>query len=67
MNNAFESTLHDAMRLKKVMIKKNMSKARAKCPAPNCGGMLHGFTYKGRGGLCIRMYCDGPCARSMIE
>lgn len=62
-----KSTLQDAMKLKKVMIKKGLTRARAECPQTGCGGMLNGVLYKGRGGTCIRMYCDGACKRSMME
>jgi uncharacterized protein with PIN domain len=57
------STMRDAIKLKSVMLKKNLTEARAKCP--ECEGELHG-------GLAgpkkhMRFWCDGPCKRQMME
>lgn len=30
------------IKFKKVMLKKGLTRARAKCPKPDCSGMLHG-------------------------
>jgi hypothetical protein len=60
-----ESTLRDAMKLKKVMLKRGITKAKAKCP--ECGGWLRGRLYKGRGGMNIAMFCEGTCKRSLMQ
>lgn len=60
---AFKSTLRDAQKLKKVMLRKKLRRARAKCP--ECDGHLHGVLAGRRDHLHMR--CDGPCKRSMME
>ncbi len=57
------TTFRDGAKLKKVMLTRGLSRARAKCP--ECGGMLHGVLAGRRNHL--HMVCDGPCRRKMME
>ncbi len=57
------TTLRDGLKLKLVMIKRDLSAAQAKCP--ECPGMLQGR-------LCgpkkhMRFWCTGSCKRQMME
>ena len=55
--------LREAVKLKKVMKKKGIRRARAVCP--ECGGILHGVLAGKRDHLHV--HCDGPCKRAMME
>jgi ssDNA-binding Zn-finger/Zn-ribbon topoisomerase 1 len=57
------STMRDAVKLKAVMVKKNLYRAKAKCP--ECEGHLVGTRSKYNGH--ISMICTGPCKRQMME
>lgn len=57
------STMRDAVKLKKVMVKKNLYRAKAKCP--ECEGHLIGTRSKYNGHM--HMICTGPCKRQMME
>lgn len=58
-----KSTIRDAMKLKKVMMGRNLRAAKAKCP--ECGGMLQGRLAGRKNHL--RFWCDGECKRQMME
>ncbi|KEA07171.1 hypothetical protein [Rhizobium rhizogenes] len=57
------STITDGMKMKDQMVKKGVTSARVKCP--KCDGMLHA-RLAGRKNH-IRLWCDGPCKRQMME
>ncbi len=57
------STITDGMKMKAQMIKKGVTSARVKCP--KCDGHLHA-RLSGRKNH-IRLWCDGPCKRQMME
>lgn len=59
----FATTVRDAFKLKKVMLKRGLRRARAKCP--ECEGMLHAVLAGKRNH--IHFNCDGPCNRSLME
>lgn len=61
----FGKVLETGMKLKKVMLKKGLERARAKCPF--CDGMLWGKLNKNRGALHLHMKCDGTCGTVMME
>lgn len=60
----FASTIEDAMKLKRVMLKKGMVRARAECP--KCGGWLQG-RLSGPPKNHMRFWCEGTCGRRMME
>lgn len=55
----------DAMNLKQVMLKKNLTRAKAKCPEPGCNGHLHAVLAGPKKHL--HMQCDGECTRRVME
>jgi ssDNA-binding Zn-finger/Zn-ribbon topoisomerase 1 len=57
------TTMRDAAKLKAVMVKKNLTRAKAKCP--ECEGFLVGFRSPYNGHMHMR--CTGPCKRQMME
>lgn len=59
----FGTTLRDAARLKRVMLKRGLRRAQAKCP--ECDGMLQG-ALAGRKDH-MRFWCTGTCGRRMME
>lgn len=58
-----ETTIRDAGKLRKVMERRGLRRAKAKCP--ECGGWLHGRIAPNNGHLHMR--CDGPCGRVMMQ
>lgn len=56
------TTLRDAVKLKKVMRKRGLKRARAKCP--ECEGMLWGSIMPNGH---LHMACDGPCKRGLMQ
>lgn len=56
-------TVKVAQQFKKVMQKKGLTQARAKCP--DCTGMLHGSLNGPKQHLWFR--CDGTCGKRFIE
>lgn len=69
--------INTAAKLKKVMLKKNLRRARAKCPfcalrddVPEGKGYLHGALAPQRRspvGFHLHMKCDGPCKTMYME
>jgi len=62
---AFELVLNAGMKLKKVMVEKRLSSAKAECPKCKVVGALHGRLITGqaagrhrRSGGAFRMWCD---------
>lgn len=61
--DTLKTTLRDADKLKQVMLKRGLVKAKAVCP--ECGGMLQG-RLSGRKNH-MRFWCQGTCGRRMME
>jgi len=59
----FQKPLDMATKLKKVMLKRGVTRAKAKCEA--CEGYLHG-TLLGKK-QHLHMHCDGPCKAIFME
>jgi len=58
-----ETTIRDAFKLKRVMKKRGLTAARARCP--ECDGVLWGLLAGRKQHLHFR--CDGPCQRQLME
>ena len=58
-----ETTLRDMLKLKTVMLKKDLTAAKARCP--ECGGWLQGRLVGRR--QHMRLWCEGSCKRSALE
>lgn len=58
-----KSSIRDAVKLKKAMIKKNLRRAKAKCP--ECEGHIQGALVGRRDHM--RFWCDGTCNRQLME
>jgi hypothetical protein len=58
-----EEVFEMGAKLKKVMLKRGLTQAKAKCA--RCTGMLHG-QLAGRK-QHLHMHCDGPCKAMMME
>ena len=56
-------TLRDAMKMKKVMLRRKLTTARAHCP--DCDGMLHAGLAGSKNH--IRFMCDGTCGKNLME
>ena len=74
MWETFEATLHAGVKLKAVMVKKNLTVAKANCPICKAPGALHGRLITGqaagrhrRSGGAFRMWCDTPGCAQMME
>lgn len=59
----FGSVIETATKLKKVMLKKGLTRARCECP--RCGSFIHGRIAGPRNHL--HMACEGGCGMSMME
>lgn len=57
------TTIRDAVKLKTVMLKKGLRRAKAKCP--ECDGFVNGALAGPRNHM--RFWCDGTCKRQMME
>lgn len=55
--------IRDMVKLKKVMIDRGLTAAKAPCP--ECGGMLQGRLVGRKNHM--RMWCEGTCNRQMME
>ena len=58
-----ETTIRDATKLKKVMLKKGLKRAKAKCP--ECEGYIYGVLAGPKNHL--HFVCVGSCKRRMME
>lgn len=63
MWKGFTKTLEMGMKLKKVMLKRGITRAKAKCEA--CEGYLHGALAGKKNHLHMR--CDGSCKAVFME
>jgi hypothetical protein len=63
MWKTFEQTMTMGIKLKKVMQKRGITAAKAKCEA--CDGYLHGALVGKKQHL--HMHCDGPCKAVFTE
>lgn len=70
----FEAALKAGVKLKAVMVKKNLTVAKANCPSCKAPGALHGRLVIGqaagrhrRSGGAFRMWCDTPDCIQMFE
>ncbi|MCY0147044.1 hypothetical protein OEG84_04745 [Hoeflea sp. G2-23] len=63
VRNSFATTIRDALKLKKVMIARGLTRAQAKCP--ECDGMVQGRLAGPKNHM--RFWCDGTCKRSLME
>jgi hypothetical protein len=66
----FQNVISAAEKLKKVMVKKNLSRAKAKCPM--CDGFLHGvlsnsLSRSRSSRQHFAMSCDVTCKAWMME
>lgn len=57
------TTVRDASKLKRVMLRRGLRSAQAECP--ECDGMLQG-RLAGKNNH-MRFWCDGTCGREMME
>lgn len=66
----FKAIIERAMKLKKVMLKKGLKRAKAKCPEEGCSGHLNGIlapNRRSKDGYHIHMRCDGTCNTVFME